>query len=163
MFSCCIFFCGIISAQKFNVFKKNGAIETLALSDIKKITFSDTSINIGKTDNSIQNEIIADVRKITFANNVPTAITESPKVGNESFIYPNPSENYINIVCNLKTSGNVIVEFSSIEGIVLKSISIPNQSVGKFNYTINHGLFSGIYLCRIKSGDVINTIKLFVR
>ena len=158
----CIFCFSEMNAQNLSMYLKSGSTESIALTSINKITFSDTTININKTDCTTKKENISDVQKISFNNDIISGMDNPQSLGDGLTIYPNPSNCNSVIHFELKVSCTVTIEIVNLGGILLKSIILPNQVVGDINYTLNDRLSNGVYLCRVITNGFIKTTKLIV-
>ena len=78
-------------------------------------------------------------------------------------IYPNPSDGKLNINYTLSKDCNVNIGIYNILGEKIKEIE--NNSKAKGNYNLEYNLSSlpsGVYSCRMKSGDNSVIIKRLV-
>lgn len=86
-----------------------------------------------------------------------TSISENPNVSGYN-LYPNPSDNHINISFELNENADVRIDIYDATGRVIATHNVPNQSVGTQNITVNlSNLASGLYLCKLTAGSYTET------
>lgn len=76
-------------------------------------------------------------------------------------LHPNPVKEGTNIEFTLRKAGNIKIEIISLQGRVLKIVANDYFQKGSFsvNYDSSH-LSDGIYICRLKTEQSLNSVKL---
>jgi hypothetical protein len=75
-------------------------------------------------------------------------------------VYPNPSNNRLQLLVNAGNSEPLNIRLYSIQGRLIKSKSVEIEYSGKHRYTLPvNGLAAGIYIIRVKTGNRIITRK----
>jgi len=80
-------------------------------------------------------------------------------------VYPNPSNENVNVSYSLKFTQDVSLKVLNILGETLREVNLGNKQAGNYTYTINTkelNLNSGTYLIQLKTGTNINTRKIAV-
>lgn len=92
----------------------------------------------------------------------PTAMIENNPSSNESInVFPNPFTNTTSIEFNLSEIKNISISIVDVLGKEVKNISTKNLMEGKKKINIDLSeLNSGIYFCKIKLNENIQTVKL---
>ena len=76
-------------------------------------------------------------------------------------MYPNPFQSSITLEFNLSETKNISMTIVDVVGRAIKNIPTTNLQQGKNKITIDLAeLKSGIYFCKIKSSENLQTIKL---
>lgn len=129
--------------QGFVVKGKGDAQTTYALSNVRKITFSGSTMSVTTTDAGSENYVISEVEKLFFQNVDITGIKEA---GNASLkAYPNPAKDVLNVA-----------DISKVENIALYNIAGNELNVSYSQETNGlqiktTSLPQGLYLLRINN------------
>lgn len=92
----------------------------------------------------------------------------SPESGFYLKNYPNPAIYYTKISFELPLSARTVVTISDISGKVINSLVDDYLEAGTYEFTWNlknnNGMKvnSGIYICSVNSGNLTNSIKIFI-
>lgn len=94
-------------------------------------------------------------------NNVPLAIENNLQIENSVKIFPNPFSTVTTLEFYLSATENISVSIVDVVGRVVKNIPAKNLQSGKNRINLNLSeLNSGIYFCKIKSNENLQTVKL---
>jgi subtilisin-like proprotein convertase family protein len=75
-------------------------------------------------------------------------------------LYPNPTTNLVNIIYNVNTSDNFIIEVIDLQGKIIFSKDLINKN-GQLQVDVSK-LSDGIYFVNLKTNNNIKTVKLIV-
>lgn len=93
------------------------------------------------------------------AVNSPLAIRQLDEV-TQLVMYPNPTNEFLNIQMDVQNSKNVTIQIMDITGKVVMAITEPNHG-NKFSTTLNvSNLSQGAYMVKISAGNTFNVAKL---
>lgn len=82
----------------------------------------------------------------------------------ELLVYPNPSEDMINIKYNVKMRSQVRLNVLSLQGALVESVDLGRQEKGNHHYLLNNmRVLPGIYVLRINIGEQAYSRKIIVR
>ena len=100
-------------------------------------------------------------------NENPVNITaENSLIPDKNYLhqnYPNPFNPSTNINFDLKDNGAVSLDVYDVSGKLVRRIFGGFLSAGTYNINFNaSGLGSGIYFCRMQSGDFVQVNKLIL-
>jgi hypothetical protein len=87
-----------------------------------------------------------------------------PKVSDLRFAtYPNPVENYFNVMFRLEASANVALTITDVQGRSVKNLQLGTLNAGEHQQNLPlHQLASGQYLITLQAGDTIAS-RAFVK
>ncbi len=86
---------------------------------------------------------------------------ENFNLGNGVTIFPNPFQSTISLEFNFMEGNNISISVIDVLGRIVKVIPIKNIQAGNTKLTFSlEELNSGIYYCRIKSGETCQTVRL---
>ncbi|MDR3705823.1 MAG: T9SS type A sorting domain-containing protein [Paludibacteraceae bacterium] len=147
----CVLLCGTMitwaaSVQNLTVQAKGGTKSTYALSSVRKITFTGTTMSVVKTDATETDFTINSVQKLLFSSSSTSAIKEASNTALKA--YPNPAKGIFNIDGISKIDNISLYNLAGNELIV--SYSLVNNGV-QIN-TAN--LAQGLYLLRINNQTI---------
>jgi hypothetical protein len=96
---------------------------------------------------------------------VATAAVGVYEIENEKLdftLYPNPTENQLNISYKLPTASNVSIKVFDTRGVLIKTLSSNNQPAGTIQQTYDMtDLSAGIYMFQIIIDNKISSCKIF--
>ena len=141
-----------LQAQTMYVKQCGGTQTAYALSDIRKMTFSEGNMVITHTDNSSATFTVAGLDYLSFSD-YTIDIQLVGKAIRTIRIYPNPVGAELNI--ELPEAGTV--QILSIDGKVMLTRQVITSGVTTLG--ISH-LQAGIYVCRYTDGKKIKTVKI---
>jgi hypothetical protein len=99
-----------------------------------------------------------------YVDGVSTAsVTELAQVDTQIQMYPNPAENYTNVVLNLKEQQNIQLNLVDITGKVLRSKNYGMLSGGQELQIPTASLEAGIYFVQITLGTATSSLRLIVK
>ncbi|MFN5181775.1 MAG: T9SS type A sorting domain-containing protein [Bacteroidota bacterium] len=85
------------------------------------------------------------------------------EVGIENYFgnfYPNPSKDFVNLDCHLKTSSAIICNLFDVQGKIIRSFPV-NNFADRIILNVEH-LENGVYFCQFATGDKSVTRKLII-
>ncbi|HEX8517920.1 MAG TPA: T9SS type A sorting domain-containing protein [Bacteroidia bacterium] len=142
----------------------NEVIKIRALPNIKVLAgymFGGIRAEQGNFGSSIANDTI--YRIYITPNNTPVGTEELSSFEN-AVVFPNPSANSTTLMFTLKRNERVTVSLSDIRGKSTGIISGEYMQKGNQLVQINTSkLSSGIYMCRIDTGNGVKVLKLVVQ
>jgi hypothetical protein len=148
-----------LQAQRIYVEGQEGAQRAYFLSDIIKMSFSSDMITVFKLDGGSDNYSIMDVRNLHFKLVTLSEGVTMPAHASGTFqVFPNPVMETLNIRLSSPPGSAGKIEILSLEGKLLRILAFDGNTM---LYQINvSNLPSGLYICRINSGPVIQTRKI---
>jgi len=149
-----------LSAQSMLYFKENSGTQTsFTLSDISKLILDEGNVLVHKTDGNSNSYAITDIRYLSF-NDFMTRTPLIPCERNSTTIlYPNPADDLLQIRFETVKEGNVYLEIADIQGRILQREYTTSQT-GSNHWLINISrLPAGLYICRLKNRNILETIK----
>lgn len=151
--------CSIIyssaTAQNLYVKEQNGTQNSYTLSNIEKITFTNSEMQIEKNGNNADNYVLSDLRYISFED-LHTEINNTNNTTALS-VFPNPANKQLTLVLppNVKLQGTI--EIYTLQGKKVYTEKI-SQNSNKYVLDISF-LTKGFYLIKIQNNNSVNTIK----
>ncbi len=144
-----------VQAQNMYMRPTTGTFSTFPIESIGKLTFNNGNLLVTNSTGPNASFAIADLRYLTF--NAALSTTEQvPKSARSFYAYPNPVSNFL----NLSTADSSVlvgsIQVISVEGrLLLQQNEQPSSSK-----TIDvSALPQGLYLCKVTSGNLTQTIK----
>jgi hypothetical protein len=148
--------------QSINFNFSNNTNSSYLLQDIRKITFDFDLMNIVFYDGNVYSWNVSTINSFDY-NESSNDVTEILVDGN-SFnlqIYPNPSEEFLNISYILKAIDPITIVFTDLNGKVLKEDFIVNPMIGNNKHSINISSFpNGVFNCLLTNGKISVTKKI---
>ncbi len=146
------------NSQNVYTFTKNGETKTLAIKDIRSLTFSNDKMNINLKSGDVQSIPFIDLTKLTFK--IPSGV-EKPKLSSLIHIYPNPVEELLHInYKNIQSESDFNLQIISIEGKTVYNKKLSKTSdINKVN--VSHWK-KGVYFVYIKT-DKHSYTKKFIK
>lgn len=152
--ACAALFCLSINAQTMFVRPITGSQTTYSVADIQKLTFDNGNLIVSNETGQNDTFALADNRYITFSD--LTLGTSNPvSLESKYYVYPNPSNQWLNIGNENPTQTLRLVEILSIEG---KLLTQQKPSTADTQIDIS-ALPQGMYLCKITNGNQQQTLK----
>jgi hypothetical protein len=91
----------------------------------------------------------------------PTAISDHAPVTSSGKVFPNPFTHSTTISFNLEKAGTILVSIYDVTGREIKIVPVKNIQQGRNSVNVDLSeLNSGVYFCKIKSAENIQTAKL---
>jgi hypothetical protein len=135
-----------------NIIELNGNKTMIPFKDIRNITFPSADLAVKKINGSNFTLPVASLRKMNFSTDNITSIIESNYADNLFSLYPNPVNDVLTI--------NITKATAQISILDLNGFVVMKQSLNElFNYLNVSSLPNGIYLCKIESEGLIETLK----
>ncbi|HTQ28552.1 MAG TPA: T9SS type A sorting domain-containing protein [Puia sp.] len=100
---------------------------------------------------------VAGVGGLMAYSTIKTVDMSSASTG-EMYLYPNPSNQFVNIVFNQSTAGNWLVEILSTDGKLLQSNSFPGALAGRVDFLRKPA--SGVYFARVTDRSSLKSYVL---
>jgi hypothetical protein len=145
-----------MQAQKTSLLVHSGANEpqSIALSSIGKITFSEGKLNVLSVSGANDDFDLSAISKLTFSKTGKTGI-KLPEVSKLK-LYPNPVQDELFV--SSETKIETITVFDLQSNVLLRS-NVQSSSV-----TLSLGFLSkGIYVVQVKRADAVSTHKIIKR
>lgn len=135
---------GVQAQNSLTFHQTEGNDQTVALSEIGKITFSDGNMILSDKTGAITTYLISDIENITFeATKTPASDIKSEVVSGELSIYPNPTSDIIYLK-GLETLSQITIY--TVEGrAVMNSQVLPDENINIAS------LPKGLYLLRVNN------------
>jgi hypothetical protein len=157
----CIGLTGLKAQSTLYVKEKSGTQTTIVLSDLKKLAIPPGSLVITKTTGSTSTFALSNLRYLSFIN-YTTDVRSIETDGNSSLsIFPNPVSDQLHI--SYKTAQACKVQFAivNVQGSIVQQQSLSSQSgTNHATFAVNH-LPVGLYILRLQSGSILETIKFY--
>jgi cupin superfamily acireductone dioxygenase involved in methionine salvage len=151
-----------LGAQSINFLYKDGTAATYKLTDIKKITFNQNELITELMDASVMTQDIKTIQRYNYT--VGSTLSTKSINNSDSLnikIFPNPAFNELNIHYKLNKKESARYTMYDLQGKLIIDQTQENQSVGLQQQTLDlTHIPSGIYLCRIESGNNSVTTKI---
>ena len=147
--------CLLTQAQSLTVKNKNGSKQTVALGDIRKLTFTGGAMNIVQKNLTTGTVALSDIAKITFGDD--PLQEEETEQSEPVIIYPNPVRNQATVEIAIEGQTPAIVSVLDIQGREL----VKTEATGKTILQLGN-LQTGVYLCKVCRGNE-TTVRMFVK
>ncbi len=151
-----LFFFTGVNAQTMYVRPLIGSQTSYPVSNIQKLTFENGNLIVSNISGSNGTFVLAENRYINFTD--LTLGTNNPvPTENKFYLYPNPSNQRLNIANLIQNQTPNLIEIISIEGKLLMHL-YPTSADSQIDIS---ALPQGIYLCKITNNNQIQTLKFF--
>lgn len=123
----------------------NGKAASIAVQDIKKLTFSGISSSV------VNNKVQAVIKNFALFQN-----------------YPNPFNPSTRIDYEIPSSGDVEIRIFNVNGELVKTLSNASQPAGKYSVSWDgrnnndQPAASGMYICRVSFGNSVLSRKMML-
>ncbi len=119
--------------------KKDQSVVQTALSDLRKLTFSNDAMTVHYNSGQTGNVALSDISKMIFGT--ISGVKKVQSVNTEILIYPNPASDYIYV----KTTNNQTIQIMNISGA-----TVISQKASDRETQIHTGdLAKGIYILKL--------------
>lgn len=146
--------CNVIQAQTMYVRPLVGSQTSFPVANIQRLTFDNGNLIVTNETGPNGTFALADNRYINFTD--LTLGTSNPvAIENKFYVYPNPSNQWLNIANANSTQTLSLIEIISIDGKLLMQHK-PTTSDAQIDIS---SLPQGMYLCRISSDSKQQTLK----
>jgi hypothetical protein len=139
----------------------DGTSATVNVEQLRKITFDNSRIMFSHFGENSDTLSLFHLYAMSM-NNLVTSVEEQPFVPSSQqpmLLYPNPAHEQLSISIGAGIHHRVLVEVISIDGrIVIRDYHTLNN--GQVKISIQQ-LPEGIYVCRVKAGEINNAVKFF--
>lgn len=143
-----------MQAQTMYVRPTTGSQTAYPVANIKKLTFNNGNLVVTNDTGPNGTFALAENRYINFTD--LTLVTNNPMaLKNKFYVYPNPTNQWLNIGNSNPTQTPSLVEVVSIDGKLL----IQQKPLTADTQIDISSLPKGIYLCRISSNNLQETLK----
>lgn len=153
LLSLLLFCCYTLVAQTMYVRPLSGSQTSYSVANIKKLTFENGNLVVTNTTGANGIFALSDNRYLNFTN-LPLGTTNSVVAENKFYVYPNPSNQWLNIAHTNSSITPSLVEIVSIEGKLLLQQQLSSSSQIDISQ-----LPKGMYLCKINSNTQSQIIK----
>lgn len=145
------FLAAVANAQtvSLEINKTDNSQQKIALSNLKKLTFSGSNLVLNYYTGINENIAIADIRKLNFG--LISGIDNIAEDKNAISVYPNPATSFIAIK-NLSTQNNQVTIYS-VSGIMVFNSTLQSETIDI------SALKKGIYLLKVNN-QVLKFSKL---
>jgi hypothetical protein len=158
----CFHFAAIAQSELL-INQKQNLQKRLFLSEIKSITFTSTDFELNLEDNPAQSLLINDIYNFRVeTNSVVSNIidTQTNSIISVS-LFPNPASDLLTLNFVLKGNENVDIELFNLSGTSLIAIQDEGHTgLNSLSIPLNKLQIAGVYFVKIKTKDVLETLKL---
>lgn len=135
-----------------NITDLKGIKTMIPIKDIRNITFPANDLAVKKKNGSNFTIAVASLRIMNFSTENILSVNESQIANNLISLYPNPVKDVLTVTT---TKANTQISIVDLNGLL-----VMNQTLNGFLNSLNvSSLPIGIYLCKIESEGVIETLK----
>ncbi len=148
-----------LKAQTMYVRETNGMQTPFNLSSIKKMTFALGNMTVKQTGGSTTTYPLANLRYVNFMDLTVGNYNAENEESSNFILFPNPANNELIIKCSSSNDNTVDIDIISIDGkVICQKILNAQLEKGQLKIGIS-SLPNGLYLCSIRNGKAIKTIK----
>ncbi len=155
----------VANSQTVSFFFTTGANSSYNLSDIQNITYSGDTMNLKF---NFGNTVSWNVNTIDYFqyNENPLELIEKVNNSNSVLIYPNPTEDNINVNYTVGVSSHVQFDVLDIKGNLVKNLIDENKIAGNYKISFNilelssDSFLIGTYLYRLIIGNQVFSHKV---
>ena len=150
-------------AQSIFIYFTDGTINEYPLSELNKITFSETDMLLHKTDATIINLNMSDIKKYNY--DAPTKLEKVNKELSQFdiLIYPNPSNGAFKLEYKVNIPSEVNISILSIDGRFIETILSERKDIGSYSLSWkNPNVQAGSYFIKIQSGNDLVVKKVII-
>ncbi len=148
-----------LDAQHLYIRETGGTQSAYLLDDIRKISFQPRILEVNKTDGAAEAYSLGVIRYLNFLDlstyDEPDELEK--KHGLDFHIFPNPVKDIVTIRSFSAGNGNHRVSILNTNGNTVFRKDIMNSGDMQADLSF---LASGIYFCRIISGEKVTVVKL---
>ncbi len=145
---------GALQAQNsLNIHEKSSAKISFSISNVQKMTFAGGNMTVSKKDASTSVYALTNLAYMDFNSLVTSSLT--PFTESKLALYPNPTQDVLNIEIANASLQTVQVEIVGIDGRVALSTMLNNAKRSVYVATLP----KGIYLVRCNNGTNISSTK----
>ena len=159
MLGMAVFIGAFCQAQSIYFNFSNGTNAAYALEDVRKITFNNDIMNLHLWDGSVYSWQVNTIDYYQYDNS-PAAITEVLEQANswQVKVYPNPTNQVVNVAFNLPTNENVSFALFDVQGKMLIETSPKQLNKGLNEQSIDLSVYpAGQYLIHLKGQNTTIT------
>ena len=151
----------IINAQTIDFSFTNGNTSSYNLQDVRKITFDSDIMNLHLLDGNVYSWNIGAIGHYEYNEGTVQLIELINKMNVQ--LFPNPSEDILNISYSISNEDKVIVDIYDARGELILMKNIGLQTKGPNQITIDISDVSrGNYSCRLTVGN-LSVIKKMIK
>ncbi len=148
-----------LQAQTMHVSQNDGTLDSYALSNIYKMSFSSGNLIVTETDNSSSIYALSDLRYLNFSE-IVASVDESIAVQSQMLsAYPNPTSDILNIDLTGLAHEKGNLSILNFEGKTFVSRQVINLDPLELSLDLSH-LPKGIYICQYSSATEVKTVKI---
>ena len=147
---------------KLYIEQKENPKFSIPLSEIRRLTFSDTDLVLHPKGEDVQSFSLIDLTRLHFKD-VLASLSTSPYTTQEINVYPNPASQIVNVEYELSIPQNVNIQICNMQGHVMQKHHFKGAS-GFNSQSINlEGLISGVYILHWQAGQQVESTKLLIQ
>lgn len=136
---------------------KSSEQKVFNLFNVRKITFSMSSITVQRTDNSNSEYQLSELRNLNFLDGLTNLTPKSTYLHGSILTYPNPIIDMLNIKLSNEEVDEANVRVVSLDGITLLNQEVRNTNNICLN--LSH-LSSGVYFLILSNNSTSKVIKV---
>lgn len=144
----------MMKAQTLNIFLKSNLTETYALSDIRRVTFSQNEMLVDRRNGITVSYPLVDIVRYTFSQT--TGLSEAYKNAKMS-LYPNPATDKTRLHIGSEVPQDIKIELFDVSGKLINNL-YEGRHTGNTIYDLTISAAPGCYLCTVLLGQ--ETIRL---
>jgi hypothetical protein len=156
-----ILFLGIaltgLQAQIMYVKEKGGTQTSLALNDIRKISFAEGNLAVNRANGISGIYALSNIRYLSFTDYATSFSEQRLQQSLGMFLYPNPTEDILQIKYESVIPGFMQIRIIDVQGRLVKQIEQNCQSGINNAYIDVSGLQGGFYIFRMHIGKKTET------
>jgi len=150
----CIGFSGIKAQSILKITETSETNSTFSTSEIRKLTFSSNQLVVHIKNETSSLFAFDNIEKLDFNNIATSDLTSVNITSLQTVLYPNPVIDRLYIKMEFPNKCKISIEIYNLQGKLLL-----NQSVVSPDCINVSELQKGMYICRLKSCDKIETLK----
>jgi hypothetical protein len=145
-----------LHAQTIDFNYTNGTNASYNVSDVRKITFVNDIMNLHFNDGSVYSWNVSSIGYYTYDETLVNVDSYISKLNELKMnIFPNPTNNFLNISFNLPVEDNLIIAIYDLQGKIIFEKHLGNLNAGINTETIDMiGLVASNYIFKIYGKNV---------
>lgn len=151
----------VLKAQNLVVTLNNFTSETFLVSSIQSIKFGDSTMILKELNGTVTTWDITDINYYDFSSDL--GLNDQIKVENSTLeLFPNPSNNLVNIQFFAVQSGNIMIDIIDGNGKQIQQI-YRGAHQGQQTYQWHSHSVKGTYFCRITTEKKVITKPVVIQ
>lgn len=148
--------CMATKAQQMNIEELNTNVGVYSLRDIRKIDFSSGNISVTEYNNNTT-LTLSNIRHITFSNTTTNLGEQFFEMNEELIAYPNPVSDFLQINLGSTPKSEGLITLYSIDGKIARTYRASTQVLYQLDIS---SLIDGVYILRYTNATEIKAIKI---